>query len=130
MEILLTDITESIKVKGNSQGDSVTLLRFTSEGIFPVYAQEILATYLLMEWPLYPSHPEILRCYAALLPHGRTHVVEIFFLQQPLDAHFTGEYIGTTQIFSVTFPNNKYNSNLDDSLSELLWHQISDRPRD
>jgi hypothetical protein len=119
-QVSMNDITESVKAKG----ENTTLLRFSQDGIFPVYAKEILASYLLMEWPLTGSDQETMRCYAALLPHGKVHALEIFFLRQQDRETLSGEYMGTAKVLSVSIPDNKYDENLDDTISEMAWLKV------
>ncbi len=116
----LTDITDSVKAKGENS----TLLRFSSEGISPAYASKILVTYLLAEWPLTGSDREALRCYAMVLPHGKVHAVEVFFLRQTTAETLTGDYLGSSKIFSVNFKDNQYDPAVDDSLSENIWSKV------
>ena len=115
----ISDITEPVIAKG----ENTTLLRFP--GVVPLYAKEILAVYLLMEWPLTGTDKDFLRSYAALLPHGKTHVVEVFFLRQNAEETLTGEYLGTTKVFSIVLPDNRYTPDLDDRISEEIWQKIS-----
>lgn len=121
MEVVsLNDITESVRAKG----ENTTLLEFNANGIRPIYAKEFLATYILMEWPLFGSDQEFLRCYAVLLPHGKVHAVEIFFLRQKENETLIGEYLGTTKVFSLHLPENKYVSDYDDTISDLAWAKV------
>jgi len=119
-DIVITEITDSVRAKG----ENTTLLKFTAEGVVPVYAAKIQATYLLMEWPLQGSDQEVLRCYGFLLPHGKVHAVEVFFLRQQQKESFVGEYLGTTKVFSVQFFENKYQESFDEKLSELVWSKV------
>lgn len=119
-KISINDITQSVKDKG----ENTTLLKFSSDGIVPIYAQEFLATYLLMEWPITGSDEEFLRCYALLLPHGKTHVAEVFFLRQKSTETLLGEYLGTTKIFTILLPENQYLQKMDEIISELIWSKV------
>ncbi len=120
--ISMIDITESVKAKG----ENTTLLKFSAEGIQPLYAKEILATYLLMEWPLTGSDQETLRCYAMLLPHGKIHALEVFFLRQSdsMQGSLLGEYLGTTKTYSLIIPNNNYEGKMDEVISEMTWAKV------
>ena len=81
--IELMDITAAIR----SMPEGRSLLRFEGSAVQPVYAKHILKLLLLIEWPLVNGQTEIwTRFYAAILPHGKTHVAEIYFVQECLRA--------------------------------------------
>ncbi|MGZ3694651.1 MAG: hypothetical protein ACXWQO_10750 [Bdellovibrionota bacterium] len=116
----ISDITAAVIAKG----ENTTLLRFHSAGIAPLYAKQILSIYLMMEWPLTGTDSDFVRCYAALLPHGNIHVAEVFFLRQKMEDTLTGQYLGTTKVFSVALPENKYDEALDELISEEIWKKV------
>jgi hypothetical protein len=117
--IILTDITESFREKE----DQRTLLQFDEAGISPIFAKEIRAAYVLMEWPLLQDS-KVLRSYALLLPHGGIHVAEVFFFRQGLGDFLTGEFLGSSHIFSIQLPDNQYSEAYDDTISASLWRQV------
>lgn len=57
--------------------------------------------------------------YAAILPHGKKHVAEIFFT----DEH-TGNYLGSHMVFSIILPDNTYSEDYDPWLMEELANKV------
>lgn len=116
--IRVKDITEFMKMRD----DGRTLIKFTTEGIFPVYSRNLSALYTLMEWPLIGESKEkkMIQCCAALLPHGKIFAAEIFFMLQGLNES-SGIYMGTSKVLTVELPNNTYDESYDDEISDRLW---------
>lgn len=121
----VSDITESVKAKG----ENTTLVEFHFSGITPLYSREILATYLLMEWPLTGTDQEFLRCYALLLQHGKVFAAEVFFMRQTQAEELVGEYLGTTKVFAIELPGGIYKPEDDDQISELIWQEVAGHAR-
>ncbi|MBT3980805.1 MAG: hypothetical protein HOE90_05580 [Bacteriovoracaceae bacterium] len=87
----------------------------------PAFAPEITGIFLVMNWPIFSKMNENdyegdgISLYGALMPHGKTFVVECFFAEES-----TGKYLGTHKVFSVTFPENTYLKDYDDWLMDEL----------
>ena len=120
-KLKITDITESFREKEDGQ----TLLSFGPEGIRPLYSKTAVAAFVLSEMPLLAAGQPVLRSYALLLPHGHTHVAEVFHFRQGMGEFLTGEFLGSSHIFSVVMPNNHYSPEYDDTIAQALWEQVS-----
>lgn len=132
MSLVFTDITPQI----NAMPEGTTLLRFSDGPLKPSYAKELLSLFLLSEWPLsgninLPDIPTAtgasrwLRLYAALMPHGKTHVAEIFFLLQKKEEEKQGVYLGSSKVLSILFPDNQYHPSYDDEIIETLCKHMT-----
>ena len=98
------DITDAICNMAERQ----SLLQFDGPVVQPVYAKKILKLFLLTEWPVFNGEVSSwMRFYAALLPHGRTHIVEVYLMQEEAEASGTGKYLGTFRVYTVNLPDPK-----------------------
>lgn len=99
-------------------------------GIKPRYAKEIKSLYLIMHWPIISEDESVvdeesgisesgMSMYAAVLPHGKTHVAEIFFVDEK-----SNSYRGTHKSFSIDFPENQYLEEYDDWLMDELAGKV------
>lgn len=122
--ISIEDITDAVcqspsDQKGFLEGDG-------DRGVRPMYAKEISTIYLLMHWPMFKlaqqqeaEENQGMSLYAAVLPHGRAHVAEIFFVNEA-----TGAYVGSHMVFKVNFPGGEYLQDYDEWLMEELASKV------
>lgn len=115
--IKIENITEAVLQMPGAKG----FLDVTPTGeVRPSYAREIKAAFLLMHWPFFNRAEESgLGLYGALMEHGKTHVVEIFFADEE-----SGRYLGSHMTFSVEFPDNLYVEDYDPWLMEELSQKV------
>lgn len=118
-ELFLEDITEATKCSP----DGKTFLEISPEGeIKPIYAKEIAAIYLLMNWPMIGNYSESetgISLYACLIQHGKKYIAEVFLAQED-----SGKHLGTTKVYSLTFPLNQYSKDYDDWLMDELATRV------
>lgn len=122
-DINLTDITSCTKdmAEGNS------FLKIDPEsGILPRFSKEITSVFLLADWPLFGEKigdiekpAQILKCYAALMPHGKMYVAEIFFISENA-ANDDANYVGSTRVFTIKYPNDTYDEKYDDIIMDKI----------
>ncbi|MCB0403644.1 MAG: hypothetical protein KDD51_02590 [Bdellovibrionales bacterium] len=94
-----------------------SFLRFDEGGeLLPQYGKQVLAVFELWQSPLLlDGKQDRLRCLAALLPHGKIHVAESFFVLAD-----TNTYLGTGRVFRIDLPDGKYDETQDDILIDEL----------
>lgn len=129
-------VMEEITHVSKEMSGSGSFIQVTDEGkIIPVYADQVLALYLLMNWPFLPgvaaknhndeNNSAGLSLYAVLLPHGKVFVVEVFFLEEK-----TGKYLGSTRLFRISFPNHQYTKDYDEWLMNELASRTLGLPKE
>jgi len=130
--IEISDITQETKC----MPEGGTFISLDNNGqVIPNFAREISSVYLLMHWELLrkdknssnksehldPDYQAAgmsangLSLYAVLMKHGKTYVAEIFFQDE-----YSGQYLGSSHVFSIKFPQNLYSDQYDEWLMEEL----------
>ena len=126
--IVITDISDAVKDMPDKKG---FIVADEDKGVRPQFANEITAIYLLMHWPFINTNGPVkveednglttsgVSLYAALLPHGKKFVAEIFMASEE-----TQKYMGSTKAYSIEFPNNRYEQGYDDWLMDELANKV------
>ncbi len=126
--IVITDISEAVKDMPENKG---FILPDSEKGIRPQFAKEISAIYLLMHWPFINIDGPVgvdearglttsgVSMYAALLPHGKKYVAEVFMANEE-----NQNYMGSVKAFSVEFPQNEYVEDYDEWLMDELAKKV------
>lgn len=112
--VTINDITEAVKEMPDQKG---FILADEERGIIPVYGSSIVALFELMNWNFLETKG--LTLYAAILPHGKTHVAEVFFIDEE-----TGKYVGSHKVFNIAFPGNEYLEDYDPWLMDELAQKV------
>ncbi|WP_127716402.1 hypothetical protein [Halobacteriovorax sp. HLS] len=127
-QITITDISQAVKDMPENKG---FILADEDKGVKPQFAKEISAIYLLMHWPFINIDGPVnideeqglttsgVSLYAALLPHGKKFVAEIFMASEE-----TQKYMGSVKAYSVEFPQNHYQEDYDEWLMEELAKKV------
>ena len=116
----MVEVKEITQCLDEMEGSKTFMKLDSKEGLVPTYADHVDALYVLGEWPLFDeanrkSTDKALQCCAALMPHGKTHVAEVFFFNKRDNI-----YLGTSSVFSVTLPERRYVEALDDVIISKL----------
>jgi diadenosine tetraphosphatase ApaH/serine/threonine PP2A family protein phosphatase len=127
-QITITDISDSVKEMPDPKG---FILPDSEKGVSPQFAPEISAIYLLMHWPFLNEEGPVrvdeekglttsgTSLYAALLPHGKKYVAEVFMANE-----HDQSYMGSIKAFSIEFPNNQYVEDYDEWLMDELAKKV------